>query len=45
MSQSAFAGYGLEDVNDLTLDFLLRNVAIRFRWIWVGRRKISNAFR
>ncbi len=61
-SQSAFAGYGLEDEdyntgytcwysrNPLSLDMgwklqqlkskvHVKNVAIRFRWIWVGRQE------
>ncbi len=38
MSQSAFAGYGLEELKIMVLDeMFFKWVAIRFRWIWVGR--------
>ena len=38
-SQSAFAGYGLEVPMGNKIWSLLPQVAIRFRWIWVGRKK------
>ena len=36
LSQSAFAGYGLEAGQKFKPYQFRRGVAIRFRWIWVG---------
>ncbi len=36
-SQSAFAGYGLEESHNVNYCIRRGHVAIRFRWIWVGR--------
>ena len=38
MSQSAFAGYGLE-VMTVYIHEIEDGVAIRFRWIWVGSNR------
>ena len=40
-SQSAFAGYGLEG-DLMTAVALFVDVAIRFRWIWVGSKVITH---
>ncbi len=36
-SQSAFAGYGMEEPWQTSIHQTDRTVAIRFRWIWDGR--------
>ena len=44
-SQSAFAGYGLEEMDRSNRLCWSNKVAIRFRWIWVGRDEKDSSFR
>ena len=43
-SQSAFAGYGLEEKYIIAFVLGIIPVAIRFRWIWVGRDNANDHF-